>query len=183
MFDLKKFAGAKHTGTIDKGEYTAVIDKMEWLESSAGEMMLVATISIILAHGGKKVVRDYFNLLNKAKQAAEISASRLTDLCGACGLKETPSDARVFEGMSCMVRVGIDKNGYNTIDRYIYWNRTNNDAVLKANLTRLSGEEVKSADTEVKTTNQEYLNNYVPEYVPVSDEEFKDSNDFGSEPF
>ncbi|MDD6043302.1 MAG: hypothetical protein PUB87_06065 [Eubacteriaceae bacterium] len=84
--------------------------------------------------------------------------------------------------MSCMVRVGVDKNGYNIIDRYMYWNPQNNNEILKANLSRLCNE-APSADTEVKTTNQEYLNNYVPEYVPVSDEEFKDSNDFGSEPF
>lgn len=182
MFDLKKFAGAKHSGTIEKGEYPAVIEKMEWVESSAGEMMLVATISIILAHGGKKIVRDYFNLFNKTKQAAEISASRLTDLCGACGLKEPPSDARGFEGMSCMVRVGVDKNGYNIIDRYMYWNPQNNNEILKANLSRLCNE-APSADTDVPATNLEYHNNYVSEYVPVVDEGFKDSNDLGSEPF
>lgn len=147
MFDLRVFAGAKHSGTIEKGEYSAVIDQIEWLSSAAGEMMLVATVSILLAHGGKKVVKDYFNLFNKNTQAAEISASRLADLVGACGLKETPSDARVFQGMRCWVKVGVDKNGYNTIDRFMYWNPTNNNAVLMANLAKLSeGDYPKSAE-------------------------------------
>lgn len=182
MIDLKKFSGSKHTGSIDKGEYEAVVTKMEWAKSTVGEMMLVATISIILAHGGSKVVKDYFNLFNKNMKAAEIAASRLTDLCGACGLKEPPSDARVFEGMKCKVKVGVDKNGYNTIDRYMYWCPINNNEVLKSNLVRFS-KEVASSDTDVPTTNQEYHNNYVSEYVPVVDEGFKDSNDLGSEPF
>ena len=138
-FDLSKFSGARHSGTIEKGEYSAVIDQMEWLESSAGEMMLVATLSIRLVHGGKKVVKDYFNLFNKNTQSAEISASKLADLVGACGLKETPSDARVFEGMECSVRVGVDGSGFNTIERYLYWKPIDNEAVLKANLSKLSG--------------------------------------------
>lgn len=149
-FDLSKFSGAKHSGTIDKGEYLAVVDKMEWVASSAGEMMLVATISIILAHGGKKVVRDYFNLLNKTKQAAEISASRLADFVGACGLKETPSDARVFEGMKCWVKVGVDKNGYNVIDRFMYWNPTDNNAVLMANLSKLSEGDYSKSEEQIQ---------------------------------
>ena len=181
-FDLSKFSGAKHSGTIDKGEYLAVVDKMEWMASSAGEMMLVATISIILAHGGKKVVRDYFNLLNKTKQAAEISASRLADFVGACGLKEPPSDAQVFEGMRCRVKVGVDKNGFNTIERYIYWKPTNNNEVLRSNLVRLS-KEVPSADTEVKTTNQDDLNDFVLEVPFFVNEAIDDSDGFGSEPF
>ena len=135
-FDLKKFAGAKHSGVIAKGEYPASVEKMEWLESSAGEMMLVATIAIVLAHGGKKAVKDYFNLYHENPQVAEIAASRLADFVGACGLKETPSDAEVFEGMQCWVRIGIDKNGYNTVDRYLYWKPMNNNAVLKANLAK-----------------------------------------------
>lgn len=181
MFDLKKFAGAKHSGTIEKGEYSAVIDQMEWLSSAAGEMMLVATVSILLAHGGKKVVKDYFNLFNKNTQAAEISASRLADFVGACGLKEPPSDARVFEGMKCKVKVGVDKNGYNTIDRYMYWDPQNNNEILKANLSRLCNE-APSADTEVRTTNQDDINNFVLE-VPFVNGAFEDSEGFGSEPF
>ena len=146
MFDLKAFAGAKHSGTIEKGEYFAVIDQMEWLSSAAGEMMLVATVSILLAHGSKKVVKDYFNLFNKNTQAADISASRLADLVGACGLKETPSDARAFVGMRCKVKVGID-NGYNTIERYMYWSPTDNNAVLMANLAKLAeGDYPKSVE-------------------------------------
>ena len=181
MIDLKAFAGARHSGIIENGEYEAVVEKMEWAVSEGGDDMLIATLSILLAHAKKKV-RDYFNLRNKNKQAADISASRLADLVGACGLKEPPSDARVFEGMKCKVRVGVDKNGYNTIDRYMYWCPINNNEVFKSNLVRFS-QEVPSANTEVPSTNQEYLNHYVPEYVPVVDEEFKDSNDFGSEPF
>ena len=182
MIDLKAFAGARHSGVIEKGEYEAVVEKMEWAKSESGDDMLIATLSILLAHGAKKKVREYFNLCNKNKQAVEISASRLADFVGACGLKEPPSDARVFEGMKCKVKVGVDKNGYNTIDRYMYWCPINNNEVLNSNLVRFS-QEVPSANTEVPSTNQEYLNHYVPEYVPVVDEEFKDSNDFGSEPF
>ena len=150
MFDLKAFAGAKHSGTIEKGEYPAVIDKMEWVESSAGEMMLVATVSILLAHGGKKVVKDYFNLFNKNTQAAEISATRLADLVGACGLSETPSDARVFEGMKCWVKVGVDKNGYNDIDRFMYWKPTDNKAVLMANLSKLSEGDYPKSEEQIQ---------------------------------
>lgn len=180
-FDLTKFSGAKHSGAIDKGEYLAVVDKMEWLESSAGEMMLVATISIILAHGGKKVVRDYFNLLNKTKQAAEISASRLADLCGACGLKELPSDARIFEGMTCWVKVGIDNNGYNKIDKYMFWKPTDNNAVLKANLIRLSPEG-PSMETAVQT-DLSFHNNYAPMHDEGNANDSEEPNEFGSEPF
>lgn len=182
MIDLKVFAGARHSGTIEKGEYTVEINQMEWLSSAAGEMMLVATVSILLAHGGKKVVKDYFNLFNKNTKAAEISATRLADLVGACGLSETPSDARIFEGMKCKVKVGVDKNGFNTIERYMYWCAIDNDEVLKSNLVRFT-KEIPSADAEVPTTNQEYLSNYVPEYVPVSNEVFEDSEEMGSEPF
>ena len=137
-FDLKKFAGAKHSGVIAKGEYPASVEKMEWVMSESGANMLVATIAIIFAHGGKKAVKDYFNLYHENPQVAEIAASRLADFVGACGLKEPPSDARVFEGMQCWVRIGIDKNGYNTIERYLYWKPSNNNAVLRANLAKQS---------------------------------------------
>ena len=182
MIDLKAFAGARHSGVIEKGEYEAVVEKMEWVVSESGDNMLIATLSILLSHGAKKKVRDYFNLLNKNKQAAEISASRLADLCGACGLKETPSDARVFEGMKCKVKVGVDKNGYNNIDRYLYWCPINNNAVLKANLSRLCNE-ATSSDTEVKTTNQNDMNDFVLEVPYIVNEVFEDSDGFGSEPF
>lgn len=137
-FDLKTFSGAKHSGMIEKGEYTAMIEKMEWLKSEAGDYMLVATLSILLAHGGKKVIKDYFHLCNSNKQAAEISASRLADLTVACGLADTPSDARVYEGMKSRVKVGIDSKGFNTIERYMYWFPTDNTPVLNVNLARLA---------------------------------------------
>lgn len=182
MIDLKAFAGARHSGVIEKGEYEAVVEKMEWVVSESGDNMLIATLSILLAHGAKKKVREYFNLLNKNKQAAEISASRLADFVGACGLKEPPSDAQVFEGMRCRVKVGVDKNGFNTIERYIYWKPTNNNEVLRSNLVRLS-KEVPSADTEVKTTNQDDLNDFVLEVPFFVNEAIDDSDGFGSEPF
>lgn len=181
MIDLKAFAGARHSGVIEKGEYEAVVEKMEWVVSESGDNMLIATLSILLAHGAKKKVREYFNLLNKNKTAADISASRLADLCGACGLKETPSDARVFEGMKCKVKVGVDKNGYNTIDRYMYWCPINNNEVLKANLVRYS-KEVASVCTDVPTNNQNEMNDFVLE-VPFVNGAFDDSDGFGSETF
>lgn len=167
-FDLKAFAGARHSGAIEKGEYPAVIDKMEWTESTAGEMMLVATISILLAHGGKKVVKDYFNLFNKSKKAAEISASRLTDLCGACGLNEPPSEARTFEGMQLWVKVGVDNKGYNVIDRFMYWKPMDNTNLMKENLNRGNSETESSTNTSTQRCSDledvyEYLETMVPE--------------------
>lgn len=167
MFDLKKFAGARHSGTIEKGEYPAIIDKMEWAESTAGEMMLVATISILIAHG-KKIIRDYFNLFNRNSMAAEISASRLADMTGACGLSEPPSDARVFEGMRLSVRVGVDNKGYNIIDKYVYWKPNDNAGVKNANLTRLCVETISSDCNSIPQISNaeddyEYLETIVPE--------------------
>lgn len=181
-YDLKKLAGSKHYGTMAKGEYDVTVEKMEWKVSEAGDNMLVAILSIILAHGKKKVIRDYFNLFNKNAQAAEIASSRLSDFVTACGLKEAPSDARVFEGMQCKVRIGVDGQGLNTVERYVYWTPTNNNEVLKKNLERLSNESA-STDYPDKTTGHEYLENYVDAFVPTSDTDSEEQSDFGSEPF
>ena len=63
----------------------------------------------------------------------------------------------------------------------MYWCPINNNAVLKANLSRLCNE-ATSSDTEVKTTNQDDINNFVLE-VPFVNGAFEDSEGFGSEPF
>ena len=51
--------------------------------------------------------------------------------------------------MQCWVRIGIDKNGYNTIERYLYWKPTNNNAVLRANLAKQS-EDMSEEDCSSK---------------------------------